>query len=421
MNRFARIISLVGAIVIVVLLIAVFFGSRKIAQEIETRINEGLKNAKAQLQQSEHTIYGIHNFDYEPFSCSGFMDYTCKSNSISLYTNDPTTRDNKLYESIRLKNIAFHINDVRSKNHLAIEVETDLQYPNINSFFGDSKTNLYVNFFNQIANALLPNKLQCKQDYNYMESSELEKNMIESIASCNFQSEIMSALLQSQNIFAPNIDKSHILGVLYEIAMATNGNSDMQDLQLQNIPHILKSLKISLQSKSDFKTFLNNNDKLSKQDKATLQIQFDANMSLLQQPINFRFIRSLIGKSGVDITQGLINLGTGKTKTLDINFEAKDTKNFQPLRTFEDKNLTEWFEFFNKNYNATITLDKLTQSNKQDSQDTIIETDEKYNIQTTKEQGDDTQAIPQDSKNTKSKTNHNKTNELLNPPSLLES
>lgn len=349
MNKLARVLVIFGAILIIILLIALFFGSRKIAQEIEKRLNQSMQNAKTQLEQSPHdNNYAIQNFDYTPFKCNGLMDYTCQSDSITMYAKDPTTRDNQTYNNIHLKNIVLSIRDIRNKNYLSFDIETAIDYPHIDKFFGDSKTGILVSFFNQNAEAILPNRVHCKQDFTYKDSLDLESNTLNVETVCDFESQVLTTQIKATNIFIPKIDKSHILGILYEIAMAMNEDINKKDLQAQNIPHELESLYVSLQSKQTFKDFLTQNKRLSDEQKQTLQTQLDANIVLMKS-VGIRFLKSYIGQSGANIGQGISDFIQGNVKKLDIGLHLK-TKNFQPFKNLYAMNIIEWLTYINKNY-----------------------------------------------------------------------
>lgn len=49
MNRLARKIVLFGAVIIAILLIVLYFASRKMLQEVESRLNQGMEFARIQV------------------------------------------------------------------------------------------------------------------------------------------------------------------------------------------------------------------------------------------------------------------------------------------------------------------------------------------------------------------------------------
>ena len=334
MNRLARKIVLFGAVIIAILLIVLYFASRKMLQEVESRLNQGMEFARIQVKEAQSSQYGIQSFDYTPFKCSGLMDYKCKSEKITIYMDDFTTSHHDIHESIRLHNFTLSSEDIKSKNHLSFRVKTDIEYPTMNKFFGDSTKEPLIAFFNHSADSLLPNQLECEQDYLYI-------------------SQMFSTNIESVNVFTPNAERTHIIGILYDIAMAMNGDSNKEELQAQNIPHELLSLKFNIQPKQSFKDFLAANDKLTSEQKKTLETQFEANLSLMKL-IGTPFLASYIGTNSQTLIQGVSDIMQNKSKELDIQLTLKNPPNFQPLKVFKSMSVTDWLSYFNKNYDIVV-------------------------------------------------------------------
>ncbi|MDY5823061.1 MAG: hypothetical protein SPJ83_09815 [Helicobacter sp.] len=352
MNRLARKIVLFGAVIIAILLIVLYFASRKMLQEVESRLNQGMEFARIQVKEAQSSQYGIQSFDYTPFKCSGLMDYKCKSEKITIYMDDFTTSHHDIHESIRLHNFTLSSEDIKSKNHLSFKVKTDIEYPTMNKFFGDSTKEPLIAFFNHSADSLLPNKLECEQDYLY-KTGEGTSHTITANTQCNLISQMFSTNIESVNVFTPNAERTHIIGILYDIAMAMNGDSNKEELQAQNIPHELLSLKFNIQPKQSFKDFLAANDKLTSEQKKTLETQFEANLSLMKL-IGTPFLASYIGTNSQTLIQGVSDIMQNKSKELDIQLTLKNPPNFQPLKVFKSMSVTDWLSYFNKNYDIVV-------------------------------------------------------------------
>lgn len=352
MNRLARNIVIVGIIIIAILLVVLYFASRKMVQEIEFRLNEGMEFARMEVEQAKSSKYGIQKFEYTPFECSGFIDYKCKSKQITLYMEDLATKQHNVHENIQLHNFTLSSEDIKSKNHISFKVKTDIQYPAMNEFFGDSAKDSLIAFFNSSTDAILPDKLECTQDYLY-NTDENVPHTITANTKCNFMSQMFDMHLEFVNLFAPKIERPHILGILYEIAMAVNGDSNKEELQAQNIPHELDSLKLTLKPQQSFQDFLAKNDKLTQEEKDALKTQFEANLSLMKL-IGTPFLTQYLGKSSQTLIQGLSDVTQNKIKELDIQLKLKNTPNFQPLKVFKNMNILEWLNYLNKNYTIDI-------------------------------------------------------------------
>lgn len=352
MNKLARNIVIIGVIVIAILLVVLYFASRKMLQEIELRLNEGMEFARIQVEQSESSQYGIQKFEYTPFECSGFMDYKCKSKQITLYMDDFATKNHDVHENIQFHDFTLSSEDIKSKNHLSFRIKTDIEYPAMNRFFGDSTKDPLISFFNRSTDAILPNKLECAQDYLY-KTDEGTSHTITANTQCNFASQMFDIRLEVVNLFAPNIERAHILGILYEIAMAMNGDSKKEELQAQNIPHEFDSLKLTVQPRQSFQDFLENNDKLTQEQKNTLKTQFEANLSLMKL-FGTPFLTSYLGSSSPKLIQGLNDVAQNKIKELDIQCTLKNAPNFQPLKVFKKMSALEWLSYLNKNYTIEI-------------------------------------------------------------------
>ncbi|RDU67685.1 hypothetical protein CQA53_01415 [Helicobacter didelphidarum] len=433
MNKLARILVVFGAFIIIALVTALYFGSQKITQNIEERLNSGLHDVQLQIQQSNDT-YPVAKIEYAPFHCSGLMDYTCVSDFISLYVKDPTTRNNQVYENIRFDKITLDLKDIKSKKHISFDVDTQLNYPNIQKFFGDSKTNSSIAFFNHNAEALLPNNLHCKQTYSTQDSDlfeNQESSLIELKTECNLESQIFTTQIATNNILMPNVQRAHILGIFYEIMMANIYESSevKEDLKLVNIPHQLESIHLTMQSKQTFKDFLAQNQSLSNQQREILQSQFDGNLGTLKMIIPALF-GSFLNDYSIKSILAFINLAQSKIKKIDLQFTIKDNKNFNPLEDFNAMNLIEWLTYLNNNYDVKMIIDGNLQTKTNQVVPTNrsgLETNERYevapesNIQSiendSEKQADDLH--PQNSKNNDSQKLF-KDNELLDPPALME-
>lgn len=352
MNRLARNIVIIGLIIIAILLVVLYFASRKMLQEVEFRINESMEFARVQVEEAQSSKYGIQRFEYTPFECSGFMDYKCKSKQITLYTDDFTTKHHDVHENIQFHDFTISSEDIKSKNHLSFKIKTDIEYPTMNKFFGDSINDPLVAFFNRSTDAILPNKLECAQDYLY-KTDEGVSHTITANTQCNFISQMFDMRLEVVNLFAPDIERSHILGILYEIAMAMNGDSNKEELQAQNIPHELDSLKLTIQPQQSFQDFITNSDKLTKEQKNTLTTQFEANLSLMKL-FGTPFLTSYLGSISQTLIQGLSDVTQNKIKELDIQCTLKNAPNFQPLKVFKNMSISEWLIYLNKNYTIDI-------------------------------------------------------------------
>lgn len=352
MNRLARNIVIIGIIVIAILLVVLYFASRKMLQEVEFRLNESMEFARVQVEQAQSSKYGIQRFEYTPFECSGFMDYKCKSKQITLYMDDFTTQHHDVHENIQFHDFTISSEDIKSKNHLSFKIKTDIEYPTMNKFFGDSTKDALIAFFNRSTDAILPNKLECAQDYLY-KTDEGVSHTITANTQCNFISQMFDMRLEVVNLFAPNIERAHILGILYEIAMAMNGDSNKEELQAQNIPHELDSLKLTIQPQQSFQDFITSSDKLTQEQKNTLKTQFEANLSLMKL-FGTPFLTSYLGSISPTLIQGLSDVTQNKIKELDIQCTLKNAPNFQPLKVFKNMSISEWLIYLNKNYTIDI-------------------------------------------------------------------
>lgn len=356
MNKLARNIVIVGVIVIAILLVVLYFASRKMLQEIEFRLNGGMEFAKVQVEQAQSSKYGIQKFEYEPFECSGFMDYKCKSKKITLYMDDFTTKQHDVRENIQFHDFTLSSEDIKSKNHLSFKIKTDIEYPEMNKFFGDSTKDPLIAFFNRSTDAILPNKLECAQDYTY-NTDEGASHSITANTQCSLITQMFDINLETINLFAPSIERAHILGILYEIAMAMNGDSNKEELQAQNIPHELDSLKLTIKPKQSFQDFLTNSDKLTQEQKNNLKTQFEANLSLMKL-IGTPFLTTYLGQSGAEIIQGINDVTQDNIKELDIQFTLKNPPNFQPLKVLKKMSVLEWLNYLNKNYTIVVNSTK---------------------------------------------------------------
>lgn len=135
--------------------------------------------------------------------------------------------------------------------------------------------------------------------------------------------------------------------------MAMNGDSNKEELQAQNIPHELLSLKFNIQPKQSFKDFLAANDKLTSEQKKTLETQFEANLSLMKL-IGTPFLASYIGTNSQTLIQGVSDIMQNKSKELGIQLTLKNPPNFQPLKVFKSMSVTDWLSYFNKNYDIIV-------------------------------------------------------------------
>ncbi len=352
MNRLVRRIVFIGAVIIVILLVVLYFASRKMLQEVELRLNQGMELARIQVEQAQSSQYGIQRFEYLPFQCSGLMDYKCKSEKITLYMDDFTTNQHDVHETIQFRNFTLSSEDIKSKNRLSFKVKTDIEYPTGNRFFGDSAKEPLIAFFNYSTDAFLPNQLECEQDYLYKVDEDVS-HTITANTQCNFISQMFDTHLEVVNLFAPNIERAHIIGILYEIAMAMNGDSDKEELQAQNIPHELDSLKLTIQPKQSFQDFLAHNEKLTMEQKNTLKTQFEANLSLMKL-VGKPFLASYVGSTSSILMQGISDLMQNGIKEFDMQLTLKNPPNFQPLKTLKNMNIREWLTYLNTNYTITI-------------------------------------------------------------------
>lgn len=360
MNRLARNIVICGAAIIVILICVLYFASRKMLQEIESRINQGMEIARVQVEKAASSQYGIQSFDYTPFKCSGLIDYKCKSDKITLYMDDFTTKHKNVHETIQFYNFTLIGENIKSKNHLSFKVSTDIEYPTMSKINTDFKKDKLATFYKVTLEALLPNNLECEQNYIY-KTDEDTPHTVTAKTKCNLISKMFDMQLESSNIFTPSIDRPHIIGILYEIAMAMNGDSDKEKLQAQNIPHELLSLRFNFKTKQSFHDFIDNYNELTDEQKSALKIQFDTNMNLMNI-VGPSFISKYLGPSGKDIIDGLNRIASFEAKELDINLDLKNPPNFKPIKMFKNMNIFEWLLYFGNNY--TISVISMDNTNK---------------------------------------------------------
>ena len=437
MNKLARNLVIFGGVLIVLLVVALYFASEKITQNIEEKINQSLSDAQSQIRNNRGK-YSIHDFEFKPFSCSGLLDYTCKSDGISLFVSDPTTRDNVAYENIRLEHIALDLQDIKSKKNLSMNVKTNISYPNIERFFGDSKNDSLTSFLNKSAKALLPNVLECNHHLNLLESSvdssldsnvsgdsNLDSNLDsnnsgDSNASnasgdsnisnaesshlvldskCNLSSPMLNTNVTSSNSFTPNINKTHILALLYEIALANgdsggDSNADSNDdLILTNIPHRLESLSVNLESKKSFKDILEADTTLDPKQKAELKSGFDFNILSLYTLSNM--FNPYLGENGARSVNGLLNLISGKSKNFNIDIKAKENAKYRILDELYTSDLISLMSFVNENYDVVVG-NTILDSNK--NIESKILSHPEGDLQSKSTEGSNTKTLP-DSKN----------------------
>ncbi|MWV61939.1 hypothetical protein DCO58_06900 [Helicobacter saguini] len=453
MNKLTKSIITIGAVAILALVIALYFISQKVTKNIEERINTGLHDAQNLLRENPDK-YNISDFTFEPFECHGLMDYTCKSSKMSIFVTDPTTRDNTPYENVQLSDIILDLKDIKSKKRLSLSVKTNVGYPNIDKFFGvesgDSNNDLLISFLNKNAQALLPSTLECSQDYNLKDVSEDSKSSIITLNTiCDFNSALLNTNLTTTNVFNPPINKSHILGIFYEIAMANNDDSiesslrdskdskvtesvtsttqKRQDLQLLNIPHELEFINLTLKNKQTFKEFLANNKSLDDKQKAELQANFNGAITSAKMFSTFgsKIFGSYLGGAGEKIISSLIDLAQNNIKEFNVQFSLKG-EDFKPLEAFYTRNIIEWLSYLNEKYDVKLAIDsknvEISNTKK------AIESNETYEV--TPDIIDnpslESSIIDSDSKDTnlqdsKTDSNKEKENDLMQPPGITES
>ncbi len=419
MNKFMRKLVIFGAIVIVILFVALYFIIQKMLNEIEYKINSGMESARLQIERTRNNDYGIKKLEYAPFKCSGIIDYKCKTNSISLYMNDQID-NNKIYESIKLTNLTIYGEDIKSSDHLSFKIETDINYPEVDKFFGDSKQDVLIAFFNKSINSILPNKLSCNQDYLYTQNENIKQNNILANTKCNFESKIFITDFETKNVLETEIDKPHILNILYDIAMIISGNSTNNQLNSQNISHKLDFAKISLTKKQTFDDFLTNQNEISKEQKIILKSNLEGYIKLMQI-VGTPILKSYLGQNGAIIMQGVLDLIKDKNKQFGLEINLKDILNFKPLNFYVDMNVIDWLNYINKNYNMKIFIDQEEKQTNQSTTKLPPETDELYE---TIHQEDIDMPTTDDKIHKTLQQNSggdNLDNELLEPPSLLES
>lgn len=353
MNKLARNIVIFGAVIIAILLIVLYFASRKMLQEVESRLNQGMEFARVHVEEAQSNQYGIQRFEYKPFECSGLMDYKCKSEEITLYMDDFAEPNHNVHEAIQFYNFTLTGEDIKSRNHLSFKVKTDIKYPTMNRLFGDSTKDSLTAFFNHSVDSLLPNKLECEQEYLYTTDEDTPQT-VTADTKCTLISQIFNTRLESVNAFTPNVERAHIIGILYDIAMAMNGDSNKEELQAQNIPHELLSLKFNIQPKQSFNDFIASNDKLTAEQKDALLTQSEVNLSLMRL-IGTPFLTPYIGESSQVFMQGLSDVMQNKIKEFDVQLILKNPPNFQPLIMFKNMNVMDWLDYFNKNYKIMIS------------------------------------------------------------------
>lgn len=353
MNKFARNIVIFGAVIIVMLVCVLYFASRKMLQEIESRLNQGMEIARVQVEKAESSQYGIQSFEYMPFKCSGLMDYKCKTDKITIYMDDFTTTHKDIRETIQLYDFTLIGENIKSKNHLSFKVKTDIEYPTMSKVDLDPKKDQLATLYKLTSGALLPNKIECEQNYVY-KSDDDTVHTITANTTCSLMSKMFDTQLQSTNVFAPNIERTHIIGILYEIAMAMNGDSSKEKNQAQNIPHELLLLRLNFKPKQSFDDFINSNKKLTNEQKSAIKIQFDTNVNFINMIVP-RFASKYLGLSGREIVDGLNKLILFETRELDIKFELKNPPNFQPIKNFKNMSIFEWLGYLGNNYTINVT------------------------------------------------------------------
>ncbi|RDU73647.1 hypothetical protein CQA66_00170 [Helicobacter aurati] len=355
MNKLARIIIIVGAVIIVSLLIMIPILSKMVTKSIQEHLNNGMEQIRSHISESDDN-FGIQQIEYSPFECSGISDYECRSQFITLYTNDETAHDSEHHGYVKFSDISLKSRDVSDKNTFSFNVSTSISYPSIDTFFGDSNSNSVIAFLNHSADALLPNTLRCQQNYSHHTLDTQDSKIVTANNACQLESEIFNTKIEIKNLFSPNIDKPHILGVIYAIVMAINGDTSNPQLQPQNIPHELDSIAITLESKKTFKDFLKSNTKFTDQQKEVLQQQFDGNITFvyLSAPI---FLSKFFGNQGKEIAKAFGDIMQGKKKKLSLSFILKDAPKFQPLQTFQNMDTLQWLRYLGENYVITLNTE----------------------------------------------------------------
>ncbi|STQ87055.1 hypothetical protein LS73_005470 [Helicobacter muridarum] len=353
MNRLARIILIVGAVIILLLLIIIPFLSQKVVKSIQEHLNNGMEYIQTHISNS-HNDFGIKKIEYSPFECSGISDYECNSKSIALYGDDALEKGKDI-EYVRFSNISLRSKDVSDKNRFSLNVSTSIEYLSIDRLLKDSENNSILNFFIHNANVLLPNKLTCEQNYLHHNISTQDSKIITANNICFLESSLFNSKIHINSLFYPDVEKSHILGVLYEIFMAINGDVNNPKLQHYNIPHVIDSISITLESKKTFAEYINSDESLTSEQKQNLQRNFDSNINLiyLSAPM---LLSSYFGNQSRDIVRAIGDVAKGKKKQLLISFASKnnDSSSFKPLKFFRDMNIYEWLKYLGENYNLVV-------------------------------------------------------------------
>lgn len=357
MNKLARTILIVGGLIILLLLIVLPSVSKLLTRSVQVHLNEGLQQIKENI--ARNNPFGIAAFDYEPFVCSGIASYECKSVHISIraFNIDGTP---KPQEIVRLEDLSLGSKNASDKNIVRFNASTSLIYPaEMNPFLSGNISRDTLDLLNKISLVLLPSELNCNQSYS---RDGQDSKTIRTQSHCKFDARLANLTIDLGSTLRPDTDKAHILGILYDIVMAANGNDDQVKLSPQNIPHKLDSLLLTLESKTTFGALIKNKEglEIDLDDKQgeILEKRFESSLKLLQAAGDI-FFSKYFGKEGKELSRGIIGVAKGSLKSITVEFKPKNPDKLYSLQGLYGKAAVDWLAYLASHYDLSITKEEL--------------------------------------------------------------
>ena len=355
MNKLARTILIVGGLIILLLLIVLPSVSKLLTRSVQVHLNEGLQQIKENI--ARNNPFGVAAFDYIPFDCYGIASYECKSEAISI-----RALNNKgwVEEIVLLENLSLGSKNASDKNIIRFNASTSLSYPSeMNPFLSSNIDRDTLDLLNQVSMVLLPSELDCNQSYS---RDGQDPRIISMQSHCKFDARLANLTIDLGSTLRPNVDKTHILGILYDIVMAASGNDDRPELSLQKIPHKLDSLILTLESKTTFGALIKNKKGLeidldSEQEEA-LERRFHFSLKLLQAAGDI-FFSKYFGKKGKELSRGIVGVAKGSIKSITVEFKPKNPRKFYYLEDFYNEAVVDWLAYLASNYDLLITKEEL--------------------------------------------------------------
>lgn len=271
----------IGIVIIIILASIMIKKNFDIADKVSIKINHALSN--------------LQNANIKPFTCSGFMDISCKSEAINF----------ELDKNVILQDISLNLSNMK-KNSLQANI-------NIANITLDSKPSAIQDYLNN----LYPNSINCQVQID-KENDKLSEKI-----TCNIKSNAANYEVKEdsfiQNDEFKNIDLISTLQIAY-------GNLLNSDLILAPTPNkfYLNSLDINA-------TNVSLNDQLS----GILGIDKDSKLDEAFKPLAQNLLRFITNNAAQESenTQKLAQFLSGEKKKLNLKIYA-NTKNLPELANF---------------------------------------------------------------------------------------